>query len=107
MIRHLTIVISTITRSFPLREACIAFADSRPALDVPFVVRNVIQGLLPGLPPDLSLEAQNLSARMNGVLPGLDQEVNGITELCPACHVAVPLMDITRAVCDNGHVWGM
>lgn len=92
--------------SFPTKP-CINRADFRSAVDVPFVVRIVIQGLLPGLPPDLSLEAQILSASMNTALPGLDQDANGITELCPACHVEVPLMDITRAVCDNGHVWGM
>lgn len=76
------------------------------AADVPFVTRIVIQGLLPGLPPDLSHEVQNLSASMSAVLPGLNHEAGGITESCPACHVEVPLVDITRAVCENGHVWG-
>lgn len=70
------------------------------------MTRIVIQGLLPGLPAELSREVQNLSARMNAVLPGLHHETVGITESCPACHVEVPLVDITRAVCENGHVWG-
>lgn len=43
---------------------------------------------------------------MSAALPGLDHESNGIAELCPACQVEVPLVDITRAECENGHVWG-
>ncbi|KZP30470.1 hypothetical protein FIBSPDRAFT_777198 [Athelia psychrophila] len=88
MARHLTSIIASVSTA-----------------DVPFVTRIVIQGLLPGLPPDLSHEVQNLSASMSAVLPGLDHEAGGITESCPACHVEVPLVDITRAVCENGHVW--
>ena len=30
-----------------------------------------------------------------------------LNEICPACGVQVPLRDITMAVCDNGHSWGM
>jgi general transcription factor 3C protein 4 len=66
----------------------------------------VVQGLLPGLPPDLSLEAQNLSANLNASLHGIDQAATGLNELCPACHVEVPLVDITNALCANGHAWG-
>jgi Putative zinc-finger of transcription factor IIIC complex len=27
-------------------------------------------------------------------------------EVCPACQEAVPLDNIRRAVCGNGHIWG-
>jgi len=75
------------------------------ATDLPFVLRIVVQGLLPGLPPDLSVEAQNLSANLNPALQGIDQMSTGLVELCPACHVEVPLVDITNALCPNGHAW--
>lgn len=77
------------------------------AADVPFVLRIVVQGLLPGLPPDLSVEAQNLSTNLNASIPGMDQSATGLIELCPACHVEVPLVDITNALCTNGHAWGV
>jgi general transcription factor 3C polypeptide 4 len=78
-----------------------------PAADVPFVLRIVVQGLLPGLPPNLSVEAQNLSANLNASIHGIDQSATGLIELCPACRVEVPLVDITNALCTNGHAWGM
>lgn len=86
--------------------------------EVPYVLRIVVQGLLPGLPPDLADEAQELSARLNTAVPGLarlnaavhgndrDQAAAGLNESCPACHVDIPLVDITSALCDNGHAWG-
>lgn len=77
------------------------------AADVPFVLRIVVQGLLPGLPPDVSAEAQNLSAGLNAALHGIDQAATGLIELCPACQVEIPLVDITNALCTNGHAWGM
>jgi len=67
----------------------------------------VVQGLLPDLPADLSAEAQNLSANLNAAMQGTDQTTTGLIELCPACHVEVPLVDITNALCTNGHAWGM
>lgn len=76
-------------------------------IDVPFVLRIVVQGLLPGLPPDLSLEAQNLSVNLHATVPGVDHSGIGLQELCPACNVEVPLVDITSALCANGHAWGM
>jgi hypothetical protein len=67
----------------------------------------VVQGLLPGLPADLSAEAQHLSETLNAVLHEIDQTATGLIELCPACHVEVPLVDITNALCANGHAWCM
>lgn len=77
---------------------------------MPFVLRMVVQSALPGSPPDLSIEGQNLSVVMHAVVP-TDAEppttlTNGLNELCPACQVEVPLQDITNAVCSNGHTWG-
>jgi hypothetical protein len=75
--------------------------------DVPFALRIVVQGLLPGLPPELSAEAQNLSGNLGAVLQGIDPTATGLNEICPACHVDVPLVDITNALCANGHAWGL
>lgn len=77
----------------------------------------MVQGLLPGLPPDLAKEAQELSVRLSTAVPGLtrlnaalhgndqDQVTTGLSESCPACHVNIPLVDITGALCENGHAW--
>ena len=75
--------------------------------EVPYVLRIVVQGLLPGLPPDLANEAQDLSARLNAAVHGnnQDQAATGLNESCPACHVNIPLVDITSALCENGHTW--
>lgn len=76
------------------------------ANDIPFVLRIVVQGLLPGLPTDLSIEAQELSNSLNTVVPEINQTATSLVETCPACHVEVPLVDITSALCSNGHAWG-
>lgn len=73
------------------------------ANDFPFVMRMVVQSLLPGSPPDLSEEGHRLSAIVQASLPV--PAVNTFNELCPACRVEVPLQDITTAVCSNGHTW--
>ncbi|EGN93775.1 hypothetical protein SERLA73DRAFT_172058 [Serpula lacrymans var. lacrymans S7.3] len=74
------------------------------ASDVPFVLRIVVQSLLPGSPLDLSAEAQRLSASVSANV-AVDPTTAGLHELCPACHVEVPLQDITAAICPNGHTW--
>lgn len=69
------------------------------------MLRVVVQSLLPGSPPDLSNEAQALSDEVNAVI-AIDSTTAGLHELCPACHIEVPLKDITQATCQNGHTWG-
>ncbi|KAJ8085355.1 hypothetical protein PM082_011017 [Marasmius tenuissimus] len=71
--------------------------------DVPFVLRMVVQSLLPGAPPELSAEGENLSTIVHAMFD--DQATGGLNELCPACHVQVPLENIVNAKCSNGHVW--
>ncbi|KAF5383669.1 hypothetical protein D9615_003787 [Tricholomella constricta] len=77
--------------------------------DIPFVLRVVVQSLLPGSPADLSAEGHNLQTiSQTAVFPDPHQVpvANSFNELCPACRVEVPLQDITTAVCANGHTWG-
>jgi general transcription factor 3C polypeptide 4 len=67
----------------------------------------VVQSSLPGCPPELHTEARSLSSAVqaNGIVD--EQDIfSAFDELCPACHVAVPLLNITSAMCTNGHVWG-
>ncbi|KAL4064044.1 transcription factor IIIC subunit delta N-term-domain-containing protein [Scleroderma yunnanense] len=87
MVRHLTAIVMALT----------------PA-DIPFVLRVVVQSLLPGSPSDLSSEAQALSDRVNAVIE-IDPSITGLHEVCPACHIGVPLQDITQATCLKGHTW--
>ncbi|OAX44098.1 hypothetical protein K503DRAFT_706991 [Rhizopogon vinicolor AM-OR11-026] len=74
------------------------------APDIPFVLREVVQSLLPGSPQDLADEAQALSDTITTSF-AIDPAVTGLHELCPACHAEVPLQDITSATCPNGHTW--
>ncbi|KAF5339838.1 hypothetical protein D9611_009127 [Ephemerocybe angulata] len=76
--------------------------------DIPFIMRLIVQSLLPGCPPDLSGEGQALSLSTQHLIPREDGPTptnNDFTEQCPACHVAIPLEDINSAVCPNGHHW--
>ncbi|GJE86983.1 transcription factor IIIC subunit delta N-term-domain-containing protein [Phanerochaete sordida] len=75
--------------------------------DVPFVLRIIVQALLPGTPDDLQAEAHELSARIQALVPatGVDAAALGLNEPCPACRAAVPLQDINTATCPNGHSW--
>ncbi|KAG0698424.1 putative zinc-finger of transcription factor IIIC complex-domain-containing protein [Suillus ampliporus] len=74
------------------------------APDIPFVLREVVQSLLPGSPQDLADEAQALQDTLTASFP-IDPAIAGLHEHCPACHAEVPLHDITRATCPNGHTW--
>ncbi|KAI6101153.1 transcription factor IIIC subunit delta N-term-domain-containing protein [Pisolithus sp. B1] len=87
LVRHLTAIVTTLS-----------------PLDVPFVLRVVVQSLLPGSPSDLSSEAQALSDKVN-VMTAIEPGGAGLLEMCPACHIEVPLQDITQATCLNGHTW--
>ncbi|EKM83014.1 hypothetical protein AGABI1DRAFT_118415 [Agaricus bisporus var. burnettii JB137-S8] len=73
--------------------------------DIHFVLRTVIQSLLPGSPPNLSEEAEILSKEVRGRIPIQESGSPENDEHCPACSVVVPLQDVTRAVCSNGHHW--
>lgn len=75
----------------------------------------VVQSLLPGSPPNLTEEGRNLSNLVQHLV-GIESltddspsfDVAGqLNEICPACGVQVPLKDITMAICDNGHSWGV
>lgn len=87
LIRHLKAIVSVIT-----------------APDIPFVLREVVQSLLPGSPQDLADEAQALSDILTASF-SIDPAIAALHEHCPACHAEVPLRDITRATCPNGHAW--
>ncbi len=63
----------------------------------------IVQSLLPGCPPDLLSEGQEISEKVKALLP--DQALNGFVERCPACQAEVPLEDITMARCPSGHTW--
>jgi hypothetical protein len=66
----------------------------------------VAQSSLPGCLPELRTEAKDLFAKVEACV-GVDNAVPGdMDELCPACHVVVPLQNITSAMCTNGHAWG-
>ncbi|KAF8066594.1 transcription factor IIIC subunit delta N-term-domain-containing protein [Lyophyllum atratum] len=91
IIRHLTAAVNHLTPN-----------------DIPFVLRMVVQSLLPGSPQDLSAEGHNLQATSQAVVfpdPQLAPVTNSFDEVCPACLVEVPLEDITTATCSNGHSW--
>ncbi|KAH9987160.1 transcription factor IIIC subunit delta N-term-domain-containing protein [Russula compacta] len=75
--------------------------------DLPFVLRVVIQCMLPGAPQELQAKAQNLANKVTTYLPHAEHErvSSGLQELCPACGAEVSLTDITVAACSNGHRW--
>ncbi|KAJ7444557.1 putative zinc-finger of transcription factor IIIC complex-domain-containing protein [Mycena galericulata] len=75
--------------------------------DLPFVLRMVVQSLLPGSPPDLIAEGQQLADALRTVndVPSHSDVFLGLNEACPACKSEVPLHDIISAVCPNGHTW--
>ena len=78
--------------------------NSYPAFDVPFVHRLcvILQTLSDDVrSPDLITEAQQLLDFVTNV----PIEEGALKERCPACQVEVPLVDVRKAVCSNGHVW--
>ncbi|KAF9220011.1 hypothetical protein BS17DRAFT_854039 [Gyrodon lividus] len=87
LVRHLTAIVTELAPS-----------------DVPFVLRVVVQSRLAGSPVDLSSEAEALSNKVNAAI-AIDPMIAGLHELCPACHIEVPLEDIAQATCLNGHSW--
>ncbi|KAI0294320.1 transcription factor IIIC subunit delta N-term-domain-containing protein, partial [Multifurca ochricompacta] len=67
--------------------------------DLSFVLRVVIQCLLPGTPQELSAEAQKLANEIS------TSGGRGTQEQCPACGLEIPLTDIATAACSRGHRW--
>lgn len=113
LIRHIAAVLGVLTRmlSVPcvLAQILILTPPLLLANDIPFVLRIVVQAMLPGTPADVAAEAQSLSSRVQTVVPpefNVSPNTLGLDELCPACHTKLPLHDITAATCPNGHVWG-
>ncbi|KAJ7176800.1 putative zinc-finger of transcription factor IIIC complex-domain-containing protein [Mycena filopes] len=92
-------VLRTIMRHLMATIHCL-----QPA-DVPFVLRLVVQSLLPGSPPELALEGEQLSNALHKVVPADSDVFMGLNEACPACKAEVQLQDITSAVCPHGHTW--
>ena len=73
--------------------------------DISFVLRVVVQCMLPGTPPELSVEAETLAKKATSPFPSSGGENGSLLEKCPACGVEVPLTDTISAVCSNGHRW--
>jgi len=88
IIRHLAAILAVLTPS-----------------DIPFVLRIIVQSLLPNSPPDLSIEAERLSELVHSAMPPGVSMSYDLNERCPACNAEVPLQDVTSAVCSNGHAW--
>lgn len=111
IIRHLVSVVKTLT----CKSLFSRYRNTFLILivnEIPFVSRTVVQSLLPGSPPDLTEEGRNLSDLVQhlvrtGPLTEEFDIASQLNEICPACGIRVPLQDITMAVCDNGHSWGM
>ncbi|KAF8625045.1 hypothetical protein AX15_005586 [Amanita polypyramis BW_CC] len=86
-----------------VRHVLIASPFLTPA-DVPFARRLsvVAQTLLGGVTSaDLVTDVQQFLDAVKDVAV----EERTAKEVCPACHVEVPLADARGAVCANGHVW--
>ena len=78
----------------------------RTASDVPFVHRLsiIFQTLSDDVrSPDLITDAGQLLDLVKNV----PIEEGALKETCPACQLEVPLTDVRKAVCSNGHVWSM
>lgn len=76
------------------------------ANDVPFILRIIVQSLVPGSPTYLSEEASNLLAKLKEAMPASPDAFN-LHEKCPACNAEMELRDIITAVCTTGHIWRM
>ncbi|EJD07659.1 uncharacterized protein FOMMEDRAFT_16290 [Fomitiporia mediterranea MF3/22] len=88
LVRHLTAVIEALTEK-----------------ELPFLMRVIVQSLLEGSPPDLSVMAQALSDLAKNKFTDAAPEAFGLTETCPACSSPIPLENLLTAVCPMGHAW--
>ncbi|KAK1231489.1 hypothetical protein PQX77_005400 [Marasmius sp. AFHP31] len=107
MLKHLAAVALSFTSmlSYVFSLLRLVNATKKPVDDVPFVLRMVVRSLLPGAPPELSAEGENLSTIVHRMFN--DQATGGLNELCPACHIQVSWENIVNAKCLNGHVWSL
>jgi len=102
--RYLISILShRILRAFVRQIDCVVHLLTRG--DLLFVLRVVIQCMLPGTPQELSVEAQTLADKVTSSFPTSGGASSGLLEKCPACGVEIPLADTASAVCSNGHRW--
>ncbi|KAI9440782.1 putative zinc-finger of transcription factor IIIC complex-domain-containing protein, partial [Lactarius indigo] len=102
--RYLFAIIShRVLRAFVRQIDCVVHLLTRG--DLLFVLRVVIQCMLPGTPRELSAEAQMLADKVTSSFPTPEGAPGGLLEQCPACGVEIPLADTASAVCSNGHRW--
>jgi hypothetical protein len=105
LIDHLSAISGLLTRQSraPLLPPFVS-RKAPAAEDLPFLLRVVLQCLLPDTPPALVAAAQALSTRASERLSA-DAPRNELEESCPACARAMPLDDMTSARCPIGHIW--
>ncbi|KAI0693750.1 transcription factor IIIC subunit delta N-term-domain-containing protein [Cytidiella melzeri] len=74
--------------------------------DIPFARRTAIHGSCSGN-ADVKAEADQLFTTLATRLPApTPYNLSSILEEpCPACHSLIPFVDLTSAVCPNGHHW--
>jgi general transcription factor 3C protein 4 len=117
MLKFLTAIVPVLTGTFhrvSKKKKIAAFRgrlNSKNMLlvdDVPFAYRIIIQSSLPGHPPDLAAQGQELAAMIKECIPLESSSVSGfgMDEMCPACNSPISLHDINAGACLNGHVWG-
>ncbi|KAI0831996.1 putative zinc-finger of transcription factor IIIC complex-domain-containing protein [Trametes gibbosa] len=78
------------------------------ASDIYFARRTIHMAAMPGMPPALAKDAEELSSQLlrpTDTERGDVEAQDSLDELCPACHASIPLQDADDAVCPNGHVW--
>ena len=77
----------------------------RAVNEVPFLVRIIVQCLLPGRPESLQTDAKKLMSTLEPMFSGTSPDMSKLTETCPACLEEIPLEDLHAAICPNKHMW--
>lgn len=72
---------------------------------MPFLLRIIIQSLLPGSSDSLQSVANTLMSNLQEKFSASSPDVFNLSERCPACQAETPLDDLRTARCPNGHVW--
>ena len=110
ILSFLTAVISVLTRTFISSHRVLSRNHNfviNTANDIAFVYRIIIQSSLPGHPPDLGAQGQQLATAIRFIPQDASSASEfGMNEMCPACHSSIPLHDINSGVCEKGHIWG-
>lgn len=76
---------------------------------MPFVLRLIVQSMLPNTPDEIVSEGRNLTGivqSITGTTSETFMSADAFKETCPACQEEVLLTDITKATCINKHSWG-